>query len=145
VKALDSDLEALPPVIDPEAALLPETPLVHAEKSSNLLLHVPIVRGDVAAALASADVVVEESFSTSWQEHAYLQPEAGTAWVEASGTLVIEVAGQWLHEDRRQIATMLDVPEENVVVRYNAIGGAFGGREDLSMQHVLALAAWNLR
>ena len=145
VKALDIDLEALPPVVDPEAALLPGTPLVHAEKSSNLLLHVPIVRGDVAAALASADVVVEEAFSTSWQEHAYLQPEAGTAWVEASGTLVIEVAGQWLHEDRRQIATMLDVPEEDVVVRYNAIGGAFGGREDLSMQHVLALAAWNLR
>ena len=59
--------------------------------------------------------------------------------------MVVETAGQWLHEDRRQIAAMLQLPEEQVVVRYAAIGGAFGGREDLSIQHLLALAAWKLR
>ena len=55
---------------------------------------------------------------------------------------MVETAGQWLHEDRRQIAAMLELPEDRVVVRYAAIGGAFGGREDLSIQHLLALAAW---
>ena len=58
---------------------------------------------------------------------------------------MVETAGQWLHEDRRQIAAMLKLPESEVVIRYAAIGGAFGGREDLSIQHVLALAAWKLR
>jgi CO/xanthine dehydrogenase Mo-binding subunit len=137
--------EDLPPVLDPEAAMEPGSPLVHAGRDSNVLLHVPIRKGDVDAAIAEADVVLEGEFSTSWQEHAYLQPEAGTAWVEADGRLVIETAGQWLHEDRRQIAAMLELPDDQVVVRYNAIGGAFGGREDLSIQHVLALAAWTLR
>jgi len=143
-EALGVALEDLPPVTDPEVALAPDAPLVHAELDSNVVHHVRIRKGDVDAALASADVVVAERFSTTWQEHAYLQPEAGTAWVEG-GKLFVEAAGQWLHEDRKQIAAMLELPEDDVVIRYNAIGGAFGGREDLSMQHVLALAAWHLR
>src|SRR5690606_23223832 len=69
---------------------------------------------------------------------------AGIAYIDEQGRVVVETAGQWLHEDRRQIAAMLQLPEEQVVVRYAAIGGAFGGREDLSIQHLLALAAWKL-
>lgn len=145
VALVDVTYEHLPPVLDPELALGPESPLVHANRTSNQLIHVPIRKGDADAAIAAADVVVHGEFSTGWQEHAFLQPEAGTAWVEPGGQLVIETAGQWLHEDRRQIAAMLDLPEAQVTVRYNAIGGAFGGREDLSIQHVLALAAWCLR
>jgi len=144
-KALDIELELLPPVLDPEAAMEREATLVHEGHSSNVLLHVPIRKGDCDAALRDADITISGEFSTTWQEHAFLQPEAGTAWVEDDGRLVLETAGQWLHEDRRQIATMLEIEEEQVIVRYNAIGGAFGGREDLSMQHVLALAAWSLR
>lgn len=135
----------LPPVLDPERAMDPDAPLVHAGRDSNLLIHVPIRKGDVERAFAESDVVLDGTFATSWQEHAYLQPEAGTAWVDASGRLIIETAGQWLHEDRRQIAAMLELDEADVIVRYNAIGGAFGGREDLSIQHVLALASWTLR
>ena len=145
VMAVDVTWEALPPVLDPEAALRADSPLVHGHHQSNLLIHVPIRKGDANRALATADVVITADFSTTWQEHGFLQPEAGTAWVEPDGQLVIETAGQWLHEDRRQIAAMLALPEAQVTVRYNAIGGAFGGREDLSMQHVLALAAWRLR
>jgi CO/xanthine dehydrogenase Mo-binding subunit len=110
-----------------------------------LLLHVPIRKGDAARALAEADVVLEGTFTTSWQEHAFLQPEAGIAYVDDDERVVVETAGQWLHEDRRQIAEILNLPDERVVVRYAAIGGAFGGREDLSLQHLLALAAWKLR
>jgi CO/xanthine dehydrogenase Mo-binding subunit len=137
--------EDLPPVIDPRAAMASGAPLVHEAHGSNILFHMPIRKGDAAKAFASADVVLEDEFTTTWQEHAFLQPEAGIAYIDEQGRVVIETAGQWLHEDRRQIAAILGVPEEQVIIRYAAIGGAFGGREDLSIQHLLALAAWKLR
>ncbi len=137
--------EDLPAVTDPHIALQPDSPLVHAYLNSNQLIHVPIRKGNTTAALAEADVVLDGTFTTSWQEHAFLQPEAGIAFIDDQGRLVIETAGQWLHEDRRQIARILQIPEEQVVIRYAAIGGAFGGREDLSIQHLLALATWKLR
>jgi CO/xanthine dehydrogenase Mo-binding subunit len=135
----------LPAVTDARAALAAGAPLVHEHLGSNQLLHIPIRKGDVAQAFAEADVVLEDTFTTSWQEHAYLQPEAGIAFLDEQGRVVIETAGQWLHEDRRQIAKILQLPEEQVIVRYAAIGGAFGGREDLSIQHLLALATWKLK
>ena len=137
--------EDLPAVTDPRAALAEDAPLVHEHLQTNELFHFPLRRGDANQALAAADVVLEETFNTTWQEHAFLQPEAGIAYIDEQGRLVLETAGQWLHEDRRQISEVLKLPEEQVVVRYAAIGGAFGGREDLSMQHVLALAAWVLK
>jgi CO/xanthine dehydrogenase Mo-binding subunit len=136
------EYEDLPVVIDPREAMSPDAQLVHQAHGTNVLGHVPIRKGDAAKALAEADIVLTGEFSTSWQEHAYLQPEAGIAYVDKFGKLVIETAGQWLHEDRRQVAEMLQLPEEDVIIRYAAIGGAFGGREDLSIQHLLALAAW---
>ncbi|MFN8480217.1 MAG: xanthine dehydrogenase family protein molybdopterin-binding subunit [Kouleothrix sp.] len=137
--------EDLPIVTDARAAMQPGAPLVHAARGSDVLFSIPIRKGDVTRAFAEADIVIEDEFSTSWQEHAFLQPEAGIAYVDEQGRVVVETAGQWLHEDRKQIAAMLGLPEDQVVIRYAAIGGAFGGREDLSIQHVLALAAWRLR
>jgi CO/xanthine dehydrogenase Mo-binding subunit len=139
------EYEDLPAVTDPRAAMAAHAPLVHEQRASNVLLHMPIRKGDIAQGFAEADVVIEDEFHTSWQEHAFLQPEAGIAAIDEQGRVVVETAGQWLHEDRRQIANMLKLPEEQVIVRYAAIGGAFGGREDLSIQHLLALAAWKLR
>lgn len=110
----------------------------------NVLEHVRIRRGDVDAAFARAAVVLEGAFTTSWQEHAYLQPDAGIAYYEGD-RLVVETAGQWLHEDRRQIAEMLALDTEQVVIRYAKIGGAFGGREDLNVQPLVALATWKLK
>ncbi len=136
--------EDLPMVVDVEAARRPEAPLLHPSIGSNILLEYHIRRGDVAAGFALADVIVEHSYRTGAQEHAYLQPEAGVATIDALGRVVVEVAGQWAHKDRQQIAAALALPEEQVVVRYPAIGGAFGGREDMSVQIVLALAAWRL-
>ncbi len=142
---VEVEYENLPAVTNARTALSSDAPLVHADLGSNQLLHVPISKGDVTRAFAEADVVLDGEFTTSWQEHAFLQPEAGIAYIDDDGRVILETAGQWLHEDRRQIAQMLQLPEEQVVVRYAAIGGAFGGREDLSIQHVLALAAWKLR
>jgi CO/xanthine dehydrogenase Mo-binding subunit len=144
-KLVQVEYEDLPVVTDARAALAPDAPLVHEELGSNLLLRIPIRKGDIARGFAEADVILEGDFETSWQEHAFLQPEAGVAWVDEDERVIVETAGQWLHEDRRQLAAMLQLPEERVIVRYAAIGGAFGGREDLSIQHLLALAAWKLR
>ncbi len=138
------DYEDLPVVSDPRAARLPGAPRVHADRD-NVLLHQQIRRGDATRALADAGVVVTGTFTTSWQEHAYLQPDAGIAFIDEQGRLVVETAGQWLHEDRRQLAEILQLPEDRVVVRYAKIGGAFGGREDLSVQALVAVAAWKLQ
>jgi CO/xanthine dehydrogenase Mo-binding subunit len=134
----------LPAVTDPHGALEPGAPLVHPQHGTNVLLHQKIRKGDVEAAFAQADIVLTGTFTTSWQEHAYLQPDAGIAYYEGE-TLVVETAGQWLHEDLRQIAAMLRLDEGAVAIRYAKIGGAFGGREDLSVQTLLALATWKLK
>ncbi len=144
-KRVNVAYEELPAVTDPRAALASDAPLVHTRRGTNLLSHFPIRKGNADEALARADVVLEETFTTTWQEHAFLQPEAGIAFLDEQERLVVETAGQWLHEDRRQIASILQLPEERVIIRYAAIGGAFGGREDLSMQQLLALATWKLR
>src|SRR5579872_212701 len=126
------EYEDLPPLTDPHAAIEPGAPRVHADRD-NVLLRQKIVHGPaVEEALESADAVVEATFTTSWQEHAYLQPDAAIAYWEEE-RLVVETAGQWLHEDRRQLAALFSLNEDDVVVRYAKIGGAFGGREDLSL------------
>jgi CO/xanthine dehydrogenase Mo-binding subunit len=141
---VDVTYENLPAVTNALDALLPDAPLVHPERGTNLLLHQVIRKGDVETAFAGADIVLEGTFTTSWQEHAYLAPDAALAYFEAD-KLVVETAGQWLHEDRRQLAAIVGLPDDGVVVRYAKIGGAFGGREDLSVQTLAALATWTLK
>ncbi|RMF42803.1 MAG: aldehyde oxidase, partial [Anaerolineae bacterium] len=136
--------EDLPVVDDIEAAMQEDAPLLHPDRDSNVFCHYRIRKGDVDAAFAQADVIVEGEYRTPAQEHAYLQPEAGLAYIDEEGRVTVKVAGQWTHEDREQIAHALGLPEEQVRVIYPAIGGAFGGREDMSVQIVLALAAWKL-
>ncbi len=144
LKLIDVEYEDLPVVGSVEEAMAPDAPLVHAYKGSNVLHAYHIRKGDIEQGFEEADVIVEETFRTGFQEHAYLQPEAGISYVDEDGRVVVIVAGQWTHEDRQQIAHALGLPEDQVVVRYAAIGGAFGGREDMSVQIILALAAWRL-
>nr|MBA3531176.1 molybdopterin-dependent oxidoreductase [Ardenticatenales bacterium] len=142
---IEVDYEDLPLVTDPVEAMQPGAYPIHGE--SNILVHKKIRMGDdpIDAYLADADVWVEGVYQTGMQEHAYLQPEAGLAWIDdQSGQIVVNVAGQWMHEDRKEIAHALGMPEARIRVEYSAIGGAFGGREDMSVQIVLALAAWRL-
>ena len=123
----------------------PAAPQLHEDSPGNVLARYRIRRGDMAAGWAAADVVVEGEYETTWQEHAYLQPEAGLAYIDEADRVAVVVAGQWTHEDQEQIAHALDLPLEQVRVIYPAIGGAFGGREDMTVQIILALAAWKLR
>ncbi len=136
--------EDLPVQTDPLAAMVDTDNILHPERGSNIFCHYRIRKGNIDEAFAVADVIVEGVYETPAQEHAYLQPEAGLAYTDDEGRITVVVAGQWTHEDREQIAHALAVPEEKIRVIYPAIGGAFGGREDMSVQIVLALAIMRL-
>ena len=146
IKLIEVDYEDRPPLTDAKAAMRADAPILHPDRGdTNVCVHYKIRKGDVDEAFAKADVIVEGEYHTPVQEHAYLQPEAGLAYIDSEGLLTVEAAGQWTHADREGIAHALDLPNEMVRVIYPAIGGAFGGREDLSVQIVLALAAWKLQ
>ncbi|MFN2120256.1 MAG: xanthine dehydrogenase family protein molybdopterin-binding subunit [Anaerolineales bacterium] len=140
------EYEDLEVVSDPVAAMRDDAPLLHPDlANTNICVHYKIRKGDAETALAGADVVVEGEYRAAGQEHAYLQPEAGLAYIDEAGRVAVACGGQWTDADRDSIAHALDLPEDQIRVIYPAIGGAFGGREDLSVQIVLALAAWKLR
>ena len=140
------DYEDLPVLTDAEEAMKPGAILLHPDRGdTNVCVRYKIRKGDVEAGFAQAAVIVEGEYRTPVQEHAYLQPEAGLAYTDESGLLTVACAGQWTHADRGSIAHALGMPEEQVRVIYPEIGGAFGGREDLSVQIVLALAALKLK
>jgi CO/xanthine dehydrogenase Mo-binding subunit len=146
VKLIEVDYEDLPILSNPKVALRPDAPILHPDRGdSNICVHYKIRKGDMDEAFAKADVIVEGEYQTPVQEHAYLQPEAGLAYMDEEGHITIEAGGQWTHADREAIAHALGLPNEMIRVIYPAIGGAFGGREDMSVQIVLALAAWKLQ
>jgi CO/xanthine dehydrogenase Mo-binding subunit len=146
VKLIRVEYEDLPVVSDPVEALKPDSPRVHEEiGDSNICVHYKIRKGNVQEGFAKADVIVEGEYRTPMQEHAYLQPEAGLAYIDEEGRITIACGGQWTHEDRHQVAHALGMANEEIRIVYPAIGGAFGGREDMSVQIVLALATWKLR
>jgi CO/xanthine dehydrogenase Mo-binding subunit len=139
------EYEDLPAVTDPREAMKPGAPVIHDAYPDNVLAYQPLRKGDVDAVFARDDVVVvENDYFTPHQEHAYLQPEAGIGYVDDEGRVTVHSAGQWSHDDQHQIAHMLDLPLDRVRVIYAPAGGAFGGREDMSVQHLLALAAYCL-
>ncbi|MGZ8566750.1 MAG: molybdopterin cofactor-binding domain-containing protein, partial [Actinomycetota bacterium] len=131
--------EVLDPLVDPERALEPGSPAVHS--GGNLVRHVKIRHGDVDAARSMADVVVAGEYEMGMQDQAFLGPESGMAIPREDGGVDLLVAAQWLHEDREQVAASLGLPEERVHITLAGTGGAFGGREDLSMHiHACMLA-----
>ena len=139
------EYEDLPVLTDPREAMKPGAATIHERWPDNIQSHQRIRKGDVDAVFARDDVViVEADYFTPHQEHAYLQPEAGIGFIDDQGRVTVHSAGQWNHDDQHQIAHLLDLPLDQVRVIYAPAGGAFGGREDMSVQHLLALAAFCL-
>jgi CO/xanthine dehydrogenase Mo-binding subunit len=138
------EYEDLPVVTDPIKAMESGAFLLHPDRGSNVFCNYRIRKGNVEEAFQKADIIVEGEYRTPAQEHAYLQPEAGISYYDDDGRVTVVVAGQWTHEDQEQIAHALHLPAEKVRVIYPAIGGAFGGREDMSVQIILALASYRL-
>jgi xanthine dehydrogenase D subunit len=134
---VEVEYEELPVVDDAERAMLPDSPVLHP--GGNLLRYVRIRHGDADA--AEADVVVEGEYEVGMQDQAFLGPESGLAVPDGEGGVDLYVATQWLHIDRDQLAASLDLPPERVRITLAGVGGAFGAREDLSMQiHACLLA-----
>lgn len=144
--AIETDWDDLPIVADLDDALADDAPVLHPEDGtgSNVYSHLVIRKGDVETAFAQAAHIVEGTYDVPYQEHAYLQTEAAVASIDEQGRVTVETAGQWTHEDQEQIAHALDLPVDEVRVIYRAIGGAFGGKEDMALQIVLALGARHL-
>nr|WP_233510644.1 xanthine dehydrogenase subunit D [Actinomadura craniellae] len=132
------EYEVLEPVTDARrAALDPGCPKVH--ESGNVVRHQPIRRGDPET--SGAEVVVTGEYEVGMQDQAFLGPESGLAVPAEDGGVDLFVATQWLHVDQEQIAPCLGLPPEKVRLTLAGVGGAFGAREDLSMQvHACLLA-----
>jgi OHCU decarboxylase len=136
IDAIEVEYDVLEPLTDPERAMAAHAPQLHL--SGNVLRHVRIVHGDPDA---DADVVVTGEYEVGMQDQAFLGPESGLAVPDGEGGVDLYIATQWLHVDRDQLALSLGLPPDKVRLTLSGVGGAFGGREDLSMQiHACMLA-----
>ncbi|MDQ3659427.1 MAG: molybdopterin-dependent oxidoreductase, partial [Actinomycetota bacterium] len=130
------DYEVLDPITNAEAAMAEDAPKLHL--SGNLLRRVDVRHGDPDA---TADVIVTGEYEVGMQDQAFLGPESGLAVPDGEGGVDLHISTQWLHVDRDQVAESLGLPPEMVRLTLSGVGGAFGGREDLSMQiHACMLA-----
>lgn len=134
------EYEELPGVFDPREAMQEDAPKLW--EKGNILYHLPIRKGDVEKGFAEADVIVENTYSTQMVDHAFLQPEAALCTIDERGHLVLRVATQYVHWDRVEVARALGLSVNQVRIICTAVGGAFGGREDMTVQIHCALLTW---
>lgn len=142
VQMIEVEYEVLPPVSDPEKALLPGTPNIHPK--GNLLSNCDIKRGDLDKAIANTAFVSKGTYHTQRIEHAFMETECAVAQATEHGIEVLS-QGQGVYEDQKQIASYLNLPLEQVRVILVPNGGGFGGKEDLTVQAHAALCAHLLR
>lgn len=133
------EYEELEPVTSPTFALTGEAPKIHPK--GNLLTSTHIKRGNTEAALAKSAYVVTNRYSTPPTEHAFMEPESALAVPQGDDGITIYVGSQSVYEDQHGIMSILGLPAEKVRVISKLVGGAFGGKEDLSVQHHAALLA----
>lgn len=137
--------QPLEPLDHLDKALSQSAPALHDNAQDNVLTRGLVAHGDAESALAHAAATVEGTFSTSFVEHAYIEPEAGAAWVTGQGDqrrVVVRAATQAPYMDRDEVATVLGIAPERVRIIPTACGGGFGGKLDVLVQPVLAVAAW---
>jgi selenium-dependent xanthine dehydrogenase len=145
IKALvNVEYEVLKPLTSPEEAMADGAPLIH-QKERNILSHEHLVRGDAEATLAASRYVVSRHYSVPFTEHAFMEPECALALPEGDDGLLLYSAGQSIYDEQRECARMLGIEKDKVHVRSQLVGGGFGGKEDMSVQHHACLAAWLLK
>ncbi|NLF52307.1 MAG: molybdopterin-dependent oxidoreductase, partial [Leptolinea sp.] len=144
IKLIEVEFEDLPIIGTIEEALKTDSYKINPDSDTNIFHHIQIRKGDVDSAFKKADVIVEADYQTPVQEHIFLQPESGIAYIDEEGRVTVVSAGQSAHEDLEQVAHALGLPEERVRIIYPAIGGAFGGREDISVQIILGVGVYCL-
>ena len=139
LELIEVDYTELPPVTDPVEALKDGAPFVHA--SGNLLTKEVCKRGDADKAIAMSKYVVTEHYSVPFSDHAFMEPECAIAFPEGDG-VHLYTASQSVYDEQHEIAYILNLPNEDVVSESMLVGGGFGGKEDMSVQHHAALVAW---
>ena len=138
-RLVEVEYEVLEPVRSPQEAMLPDAPLVH--KSGNLMAHKHIQRGNAAFAIAKSKYVLTRRFYTPCTEHAFLEPECAVAYPDGDGVMILST-DQGAYDTQHETAPMLGLPMEKVKVKNLLVGGGFGGKEDVTVQHHAALAAY---
>ncbi len=136
---VEVDYEVLQPVRSPEEAMLPDAPLVH--RSGNLMAHKHIQRGNAAFSIAKSKYVLTRQFYTPYTEHAFLEPECAVAYPDGDGVMILST-DQGAYDTQHETAPMLNLPPEKVKVKNLLVGGGFGGKEDVTVQHHAALVAY---
>jgi xanthine dehydrogenase D subunit len=139
IAAIEVDYEPLEAITDPEDAIRPDAPALHPD--GNVLRRIEVRHGPDEGFARDDHVIVEGTYEIGMQDQAFLGPEAGLAEPTPDGGVRLEVATQWLHADRAQTASSLGLPEDKVHLALAGVGGAFGGREDLSVQVHAAMLA----
>jgi CO/xanthine dehydrogenase Mo-binding subunit len=141
MRLIKVEYEPLPAVFDAEEALLDGAPVLHAYAPGNIVKHIPIRKGDIEAGFAEADLIIEERYDTQQVEHAYLEPEAGIAYVDHDDVVTVISPSQNITHHRHMLAKILGLPINKVRFIMSPVGGGFGGKEDMIYQGMLALAA----
>jgi aldehyde oxidoreductase len=137
---IEVDCTELEPVTTPQDALRPDAPLLHERGNVCAVEHVN--RGDVRGALAGSAHVVTRKFNVPWQEHGFLEPECAVAEPVGDG-LRLYTSSQSVYDEQREVSRMLKLPPEKVRSSATLVGGGFGGKEDMTVQHHAALMAWH--
>ncbi|MBR0833358.1 molybdopterin-dependent oxidoreductase [Bradyrhizobium manausense] len=149
-RRLKVDYEILPALIDPEQAMTPGAPLVHPDRTSanrvadaqrNLVAEIHGEFGDVAAALATSAVTYEATFHSHRVQHAALETHGGLAWLDEGGTLNVRTSTQVPFLTRRALSDIFGLPADKVRVFCERVGGGFGGKQEMFVEDILALAA----
>jgi CO/xanthine dehydrogenase Mo-binding subunit len=135
--------EDFPSITHPEEALQPHAPLIH--EKGNLLLEFHVIKGDSQRGFKEAEVTIEETYTTTWVDHAYLEPDAGISYLDEEGRITVVCPTQNVHYDQKEVASVLSLPLEQVRIIQCATGGGFGGRLDITVQCLLALAVFHLK
>lgn len=140
VNLVEVDYTELQPVTTPQDALRGDAPLIHED--GNIMSKSTLVQGNVKEALENSKYVVTRKYKTPHQEHAFMEPECSIAVPEGEDGLLLYTGSQSVYDEQREIAMMLKIPKEKVHSHAMLVGGGFGGKEDMSVQHHAALMAW---
>ncbi|MDQ1847001.1 molybdopterin-dependent oxidoreductase [Gemmobacter fulvus] len=132
--------QPLPPLLDLALAEAADAPQLHPDRPGNRLIEGRVIKGDADAALTKAAFTVSGRMDTAFVEHAYIEPEAGSAWMEGE-TLCIRACTQAPVMDRDEVAAILALPPDRVRILPSAVGGGFGSKLDVSLQPLLGLVA----